>query len=81
MAAFFKLAAVLVQLCVVNAVDRPSRAPARVAVKDIVNNVAWWPPSNLQFEEAVGVVSRGVMFATGTGGMHTRHAESARPLH
>ena len=36
-----------------------------VAVKDIVNNVAWWPPSNLQFEEAVGVVSRGVMFATG----------------
>jgi hypothetical protein len=34
-------------------------------VKTIVNNVPWWPESNLQFEEAVGVVSRGVMFATG----------------
>jgi hypothetical protein len=34
-------------------------------VKTIVNNVPWWPESNLQFEEAVGVVSRGVLFATG----------------
>eukprot|EP00040_Diaphanoeca_grandis_P043132 m.8732 g.8732 ORF g.8732 m.8732 type:complete len:449 (-) comp7107_c0_seq1:43-1389(-) len=36
-----------------------------VVVKRIVNTVPWWPPSNLKFEEAVGVVSRGVMFATG----------------
>jgi len=34
-------------------------------VKTIVNNVPWWPESNLQFEEAVGVVSNGVLFATG----------------
>jgi hypothetical protein len=34
-------------------------------VKTIVNNVPWWPQSNLQVEEAVGVVSRGVLFATG----------------
>ena len=36
-----------------------------VDVKKIVNNVPWWPEENLQFEEAVGVVSRGVLFATG----------------
>ena len=34
-------------------------------VKTIVNNVPWWPESNLQFEEAVGVVSRDVLFMTG----------------
>ena len=34
-------------------------------VKDIVNSVPWWPESNLAFEEAVGVVSRGVLFMTG----------------
>ena len=38
---------------------------AGVDVKTIVNSVPWWPESNLQFEEAVGVVSRDVLFMTG----------------
>ena len=43
----------------------PAADAAAGVVKEIVNNVPWWPESNLQFEEAVGVVSRGVLFATG----------------
>jgi hypothetical protein len=34
-------------------------------VKHVVNNVPWWPKENLKYEEAVGVVSRGHLFATG----------------
>ena len=40
-------------------------AVRKPVVKEIVNNVPWWPEANLQFEEAVGVVSHGHLFATG----------------
>ena len=35
----------------------------RGTVKQIVNGVSWWPPENLEFEEAVGDISQGAFGA------------------
>ena len=56
---------VVLWICTLCAATAASSRGDDAIVKNIVNTVPWWPPANLVYEEAVGVVSHSRVYMTG----------------